>query len=113
MESEIVVEYEMDPRPKRFDCKYKLKSVIHHLGRKMLYGHYTADVYTEGKIAAEANPPEGSGNPEAAEGVKSISPVWEHHDDEYVSEVADERKVLGGSARETAYIMFYELQSSL
>lgn len=67
--------------------KYKLKSVIHHIGANVNQGHYTADVLTKNKK----------------------SEIWMRCSDSVVTPCVDvENSILGRKSQKEAYMIMYE-----
>lgn len=87
------------PREGPLRARYKLRSVIHHLGQSAQEGHYVTDVREVGQAGAEMRP--------GSKGEADLD-NWKRHDDSNIYPVS-EAKALEGDARRSCYICFYTL----
>lgn len=117
------------PQPRRvarkgpLRARYKLRGVLHHLGRHAFAGHYVTDVREEGGGDGDGDGGGGDGSGGSggsgtgASGTQAAGGKgkgreggggWKRHDDSVVAPVSEAR-ALGGAAQRTCYICFYSL----
>ncbi len=90
--------------------KYKIRSVVNHIGNSANCGHYTADAYKlygEDDIITKED--ELSASLESSSHEFGRNRKWTRFNDSFVSGI-EEADALGEKAQETAYMITYELR---
>ena len=90
--------------------KYKIRSVVNHIGDSANCGHYTADAYKSysNKDTEEEISPSSGVPLESSQGFRKRR-KWTRFNDSFVSQV-EEVDAMGEKAQQTAYMITYELK---